>query len=657
MYRVLMYRLVVGMLCVNLWWIGGVNAASIEQQRRWFLAAEQAIRDGEYRHYQALRGKLKDYPLLPYLELADLKSRLREVNPIEIADFLRRYQDEPVADMLRRRWLDYLAREEAWSTYLAFYTEQSSITRQCRRLQALIETGQRRRAWRDVEKIWLHGESRPSACDVVFEAWRQADKLTPTLVWRRIELAMEAGQWRLARYLGKYLDQQDGVWLQHWIRLYQNPRDLRHGQAFSSPHPYREIVLSHLVRRMAALAGMEALEIWHSIASLYPFSKALRYRTERRIALALETHPDEQAYRFITGLTVKKTDQRLHIARLRAALLRQDWSQLLHDLAQWPDIEKREERWRYWYARALDGMGKTRQAQAVWRRLARERSFYGFMAADRTKLDYHLAHADTPTTWRARRSVSRLPGIRRALEWHGLQQDVKARREWRYATRDLNRVQLKAAAILAEQKGWHDQAIFTLARTEYWDDLALRFPLSHRELVYQQAFKHQLDPSFIFAIIRQESAFMRDARSHVGALGLMQLMPTTAKQVARQHLRGGLRHQKALLKAETNIALGAAYLRQLMDRFDNNPVLAAAAYNAGSRRVTEWLPDQRTSADIWIELVPFKETADYLRRVMAYRVIYDKRLGRQPLRLVQQMQSVDNPQMLLASSQTDVKNP
>lgn len=649
MHRTIAYRILIGLLFISLLAASGLQAASLQQQRIWFADAEQAIRDGDQARYRYLKKKLRHYPLLPYLELADLKSRLSQVKKVEIKRFLQRHKNTPVADMLRRSWLNHLVREDRWRDYLVFYTPQRSVTRQCHRLTALIKTGQTRKAWPEVKKIWLHGKSRPSACDPVFNAWENAGKLTTSLRWQRIELALEARQWRLAQYLGKPLSNRDTVWLKRWIRLHRNPRNLQREQDFLSKHPYREKMLGHAVRRMAALHGLEALHLWNSIKSRYPFSKAQRDRTERRIALAIERNPSRLAYDFINRLKVRETDERLHIARLRAGLLREDWPRILQHLSAWSKTGKSTERWQYWYARALDGVGKTSQAQSVWRKLAKDRSYYGFMAADRTNVNYYLAHADTPVTAKNHRTINRLPGIQRAFEWHSLKEDVKARREWHYATKSMDKKQLKAAATLAEEKGWHDRAIFTLAKTGYWDDLQLRFPLRHRELVYENAQQYRLEPNFVFAIIRQESAFMRDARSHAGAMGLMQLMPATARHVARDYLNEKAPSKSALLQAEVNIGLGTAHLRQLMDRFDNNPILVTAAYNAGSHRVKRWLPDKKMPADIWIELVPFKETHGYLRRVMAYSVIYDKRLGRKLTKLKHRMKAVDNADILLAA--------
>ena len=600
-----------------------------------FLEAEKALKKSHLRRYTELYEQLEDYPLRPYLELEYLKKKLHRAEHDEIREFLQRYKGDPVADLLRRKWLDQLAKKKSWNDLLAFYTPQTSTRRQCHHLRAMVETGSEKQAWPLVEKIWLHGKSRPKACDPVFSAWEAAGGRSKELTWKRIALAMEAGEWQLARYLGKKLGKQERTWVERWTKLYRNPK-LALELNLSSPHPYRETMLGQAVRRLASRDAIGGLELWNELEKRFDFPAALAAKTKRRVALALERKQSPSAYAFINGLQPEKDDTRLHTARFRAALLRQDWELILERLEEWPASD-RNERWQYWRARALSALGQPQEAKSLFREAADNRSYYGFLAADQVSLPYHLDHQDTPKDPAVRGRLEQMPGIIRSLELHALNRDVEARREWRYATRDLSKPELKAAAIIAQNSGWLDQAIFTLAKTGYWDDLKLRFPLKYRDLVASEAQSHTLDTAWVYAVIRQESAFMRDAHSHAGALGLMQLMPATARSVAVNQLKRKPPGKYQLLKPATNIALGSAYLGQLKEKLNQNPVLATAAYNAGPHRVARWLPKEDLPADIWVELVPFRETQRYLKRVMSYMVIYDKRLGKEPKRLKERM--------------------
>jgi soluble lytic murein transglycosylase len=260
--------------------------------------------------------------------------------------------------------------------------------------------------------------------------------------------------------------------------------------------------------------------------------------------------------------------------------------------------------------------------------LAGERDYYGFLAADRVGQVYRFGHDAVPFTETDLAAAEALPGIARARELLRVGLTIDARREWRDAIRDLDDRQLEIAAVLAGRWGWHDRAIVTVARADHFDDLDLRFPLVYQDLVLSNARATGLDPAWVYGVMRQESAFWEDARSRSGALGLMQLMPSTARETARR-LRERVDDVYDLLSPPKNIRLGVAYLRRVLDRFDGHQGLATAAYNAGPGRVRSWLPGSHPlAADIWVDTVPFNETRGYVKRVMAYTAIYEHRLER-----------------------------
>jgi len=634
--------------------IAGLSAVTVatadtrETQRTDFLAAERALERGDMREFGRLEKGLRAYPLHPYLAYEVLRKRIDKAGAGEIKRFLKTYGNTPLAWRLRNDWLDHLASQRRWKDYIAFYEPTRNVTRQCRYLQALIATGQSKQALPQVKSLWLHDKSQPSACDPVFEAWTKAGKRTTPLIWQRVDKAMAAGNWRLAEYLGRYLSNQDRVWVKRWIRLHKTPDAASEKDRYDQAHPYREAMLAHAVRRLARWDGMRALRVWQDIETRYPFDKAQIRRTENYIIRNLVRVPDDAAYAFVKQVDVGG-DERAHEARVRTALLREDWPQVAEWIEALPEKLRAEKGWQYWLARALEGNGDIDKARQLYAQVAAERGYYGFMAADRIGGDYHLKHAETPVSKELFDKLSANDAIQRARELFALQRWTDARREWRFATEGLDIAHLKAAAKIAKHNGWHDRAIFTLAKTGYWDDLELRFPLQHAELVDQNATRHGIDNAWVFAVMRQESAFMRNARSHAGAMGLMQLMPATARSVARKFLNQKAPSRHELFEPQTNIALGSAYLKQMKGKLGNSAVLATAAYNAGPHRVTRWLPKRTLPADIWIELVPFKETRGYLRRVLAYTVIYEKRMGKDPTRLEQRLHPVPPDISLMGS--------
>ena len=607
-----------------------------EAQRDRFVAAEKALKQGASGRFHKLKSELRDYPLLPYLEYQELHGRLSKARDAEVQTFLDEHTDTPLALKLRRAQLDRLAAKGAWKRYLAFYQPDSNVRRQCHYLNALLHTGEKESAFARVGPIWLHGDSRPEACDPVLDAWRKAGKLTPKLTWRRIGLAMDNGKDRLARYLRRFLPAKERKWFDRWQKLNRKPAAITLVNKLDVPSPLQQQILTHTIRRLARQDGEKARSAWHRFSKLVEFTSSQKARVEHALALAMirEGHPNLLGY--LDGIKPEADNQRLLEARIRVALSNRDWPRLLRWISELPEEMRREESWRYWRARALAEQGDEKQAKEHFKKLAQERSYYGFLAADRLDVEYSFGHQPIIVNEQRFRELTGQPGIERARELFALGRLIDARREWHASTRDLDNESLRTAAKLAHEWAWHDRTITTLARAKSWHDLELRFPLKHRANVASHAQERELDSAWVFAVIRQESAFIQDAHSRVGAMGLMQLMPRTARHVAR-NMKRRPPSRSDLLKPDTNIDLGTAYLRQVMDQLDGNHVLATAAYNAGPHRVRDWLPEQATDADLWVELVPFKETRKYLKRVLAYSVIYRERLGLEPQRLAESM--------------------
>lgn len=608
-----------------------------ESKRTLFLGAEKIAAAGKTLP-ETMVKLLRDYPLYPYLEYARLKRTLGKASNAEVASFLQQNSNTPLAALLRSRWLNVLARRQDWNSYLKFYTPQSNISRQCHYLQALIRSGEKQRAFAQVDPLWLHGKSRPKACDPVFHAWRNADLLNTELVWQRIALAMDKGQIKLARYLKKSLPAKDRPWVDTWIRIRNKPMLALTDSALNKKHPQRQEILEDAAYRQIRKNPLAAANYWKKLQKRFRFSAEEQYPVDRKLALWLTRNEDPVAAAFMSDLVPHTDDKKLQEALVKSALLHGDWAQVISRIERMPAEELQSERWRYWRARALAQTGQQERAGALYEQLANERSYYGFLAADRIGKNYRFAPGESAVMKDISDAIANNPAVTRAKELLALSRWVDARREWRFATRDLSAEEYIAAAELAQSWGWHDQAIFTLAKSGFWDDLELRFPLEHKQDVQHYASKNKLDKSWVFGVIRQESAFNASVRSHAGAVGLMQLMPATARYVSKKLLkRKNSPKHRDLITPNTNIELGTAYLAYVLSSLWDNPVLATAAYNAGPHRVKRWMPKSRLDADIWVELIPFKETKGYVRRVFTYAAIYDHRLQRKLTRLSDRM--------------------
>jgi soluble lytic murein transglycosylase len=461
-----------GILLLMLLGAATVNATTVGTmlQRKIFIKTEAAINKGKLQLARQLKSTIKSYPLYPYLEYELLKKRLASQSNQAVQNFLDDYADTPLVEYLRLRWLDQLAKKKRWQDYVDFYQPQKSIDRQCHYLNALIHTGEKSEAFKQVEPLWLYGKSRPKACDPVFAAWKKSADFHTELVWQRIELAIDKGQLKLVRYLGKQLPASDKPWLDRWIKAHKKPYSVLQDSNFKRSHKYKNKILAHAVKREIRHSVFDALDLWRQIQKRHQFHELETHLMNRKLAFWLIREEDSSAYDFVANVEPCSHDSKLQEARLRAGLLRRDWPNVLSWLSRLPADEQATERWQYWQARALQQQGDQTAANKIFEQLAESRSYYGFSAADQVKQPYHFAPVKTPVDQDINNRIKQSPTVSRIEEFMALDRMASARREWYMFTRDMNEDELMAAAMLAKTWGWHDQAIFTLARSEYWDD-------------------------------------------------------------------------------------------------------------------------------------------------------------------------------------------
>jgi len=604
----------------------------LEGQRRRFVAAEQAFRDGDQARYRQLKAGLKDYPLLPYLDHLELTKDRDLASPADLAAFIARFPDTPLTPGLRRQRLNRLAAAGDWPAFLDAYRPDDAIEQRCHYLTALWQTGRTDAAMAEVAPIWLTEDSQPEACNHLFEEWARLGNLTGDLLWQRIERAMERGNTALARDLGTRLPAPEQVWVQRWAEIRDNPRLLGEPNRLSGTHQERPRIVIDGIKRLAARDPVAASALWAGLRHDEGLAEADRCSGDVAVALAQARENAGAVLGDLDRFDACLDTSRLREQRLRAALHAGDWERLRRWIEALPAAEQADETWRYWRARALQAQGDEETATALWRDLAAERSYYGFLAADRLRSHYHFNHQPLRVDPGLAASIAEVPAAQRAKELLALGRAPPARREWHLLLEGLTAPELEAAASLAQDLGWHDQAILTLARAQSWDDLELRFPLAYSELIAAQADENRLDPAWIYALVRQESAFAPDIRSSAGAVGLTQLLPATASEMGQKRGAGRIAPLD-LIRPSLNLALGSAYLATLSRRLGEHPVLATAAYNAGPSRVAGWLPAEPLDADRWVETIPLRETREYVQRVLAYLVIYRQRLGAEPLAL------------------------
>jgi peptidoglycan lytic transglycosylase len=603
-----------------------VFAKSVEEQRKDYLAAKKALDTKQYKTFGKIANTLKDYPLYPYLRYNYILKRLWKVKDEEVIDFLNRYSDLPVANYLRTSWLKLLVKRGHWQTFLDHYLPHSNIEMQCYQLQARMKMNNDVFFLEDTRSIWLTGKSLPSQCDPAFDRLYKSDLMTNKLVWERIRLSMQNNKLNLVTYLSKRLDPDYKKLANKWIQIHHNPYKHTNKPNLDDTAITREILV-HGILRLARQDVAKAVKRLDALKDSYSFTSGEIAEVERTLAIRASKKKHKLAAQLLDQIDNYHVDDQVFHYRLRTALANEDWPLL----KKWTtghasDIDI-ELRWRYWHARALEETGEQDKAIEIYTELAKERDYYGFLSADKINAPYHMNHYPLPENKEEFARIESSPAIKRAYEFFKLGTGYSARREWYHALSRMTTYQMQMAAALVAQWGWHDRAIFTMGRAGAYDNLELRFPILFNDIFDKYAKKRNIDRSWIYGLARAESAFIEDVKSPAGALGLMQVMPKTGAMTAKRIGLKGFKTYK-LTQAETNIPIGTAYMKQMLDKFNGNMVLATAAYNAGPHRVLKWLPKQGCKEpDVWIEQIPFNETRKYVRRVLYFANIYDWRLG------------------------------
>lgn len=639
-------RVLVVMLLVGLF--GAVNAPFAqefteeeENRRRDYLAALEALKAGQASRFKTLSQRLDGYILRGYLEYESLKNRVASAPAAEIRRFLAENGQAPISDYIRKKWLRVLAKRRDWSTFIKEYQDiEDEPELQCRRLSHLLKTSEQQAVlMAEAEQLWLTGKQLPPDCDPVFSAWNKAGHMTADKVWARIRLAMEARNLRLAGELAGHLDPSGRVWVRRWQDMHRDPVRELHNISYPVETPVARMVVMHGIVRLAYRDPEEAMIQWHLLKGKHQFFGEDDNYVLRHIGILAAQDQLPQALAWLSEVSADPADETLHLWRVKTALRAGKWETAKRFIAGLTEEQQRDSRWRYWSARIHEATGNRSEARSLYQGLARDRSYYGFLSADRIDTDYSMQHVSIEATPEEIGMMLARPGIQMAQELYHMGQVTDARRQWAWTTRSMNNRELAVAAVIARQWGWHDRAILTVAKSDHQDDLELRFPILYRDMIETNASNLGIDPSWVYGVVRQESAFVVDARSAAGALGLMQLLPSTGRLTGRK-INIPIRNNRALLNIENNLRLGASYLKEVLGRNKGNQVLATASYNAGPNRVSNWLPERNMDADIWVELIPYNETRDYVKNVMSYTTVYDHRLGSRPVRLRERMMDI-----------------
>jgi soluble lytic murein transglycosylase len=596
-----------------------------EQQRKLFIKAERLAYSPNSSSFKKVMKQLEGYPLKPYVELKTLSKFPFMANKKQIESFLAKYEFSPLDRPLRKKWLAYLAKQNQPELFSHFYRDMGNASLDCKYAEILLQKDPSNvQAFELAENLWVVGKSQPNDCDALFKRWQKAGKRTPELVWKRMSLAADGGDHTLIPYLKTLMPNKQQYLADLWLKVRSSPSQVSRLSNFPSKYPEKETeILVYGLQRLVSNNRDLALRSWEKLLGKFTFSASQKKQISHRFAIFLALADHEKAEVWLEKATNFEPDAELLRWHLAHVLRQNNWQDALDVISLLPADSIDDNVFQYWKAQAYEKVGAQKLANEGLHKLAKQRHYYGFLASG--KLSEMPSLNDNPLFIPNEEidEVASMPSAQRAFEFRALGRNLSARREWYSLQSRLTQPQKVTAAVLASQQNWHDQAIFGFSKAGYLDDLSRRFPMPFDSQLQSNAKKNNIDVAWAYAIVRRESSFMPDAASHAGALGLMQVMPGTARYLAKKKIK-----KNSLFNPNRNVELGTQYMRYLMDKMDNNAILATASYNAGWRRVQQWLPEKSNMPlDLWIETIPYKETRNYVKAVLAYQQIYSQHLG------------------------------
>ena len=604
-----------------------ISTSTIANQtsfRKIFQQAEKQIWQHNTARYQTLYQQLNYYPLQPYLDQQRLIYGMKLSYAEEISQFLQKYQGSPLDWPLRKKWLKYLAKRNQQILFQNFFISTSNVELTCQYYQYQLKSGvAESRVLPKLTSLWLVGKSQPKVCDPLFSRWQKAGYRTKDVIWKRIALAADGGKHTLIPYLTKLLPEKERYLGKLWHKVRRDPAYISKMNRFPQKSAKEATIAAYGLKRLIWRDPKKALKTYSKAIKILPFTESQLQQIVLKFAIALASKDHKNSKEWLAKVDENLQSKNIVQWRMADLLRGQNWPEIKKSLIALPKKLHENNQWQYWYGRSLLATGDKVLGHEVLSKLADKRHYYGFLAASTIQQNVNLQNIPLEITNTEKMDLLKNPAAKRAFEFFHIGRFHSARREWNYWLSQLNDREKLVASRIAYEAKWFDRAIFTLSKVGYLNDVDLRFPLAFEDEITHSSSNYKINPAWAFAIARRESSFMADANSPAGAKGLMQVMPATAKQLHKRNVTN-----KFLMNANENIKLGTQYLKRLLDRHKGNQVLATAAYNAGPYRVKSWLKGLKSMpADIWIETIPYKETREYVKSVLAYQEIYQLKVG------------------------------
>ncbi|WP_070972242.1 murein transglycosylase [Vibrio sonorensis] len=605
------------------------HSADINQQRDLYEQAQEYLDKEQLSQYRALRPKIEDYPLTPYVDYRAFLAEINEKTPEQVNRFIEENEAFPFSFRVRAPYLEALAKRSDWKSFLNFQTSEPKGEKyRCHYFNAQYQTGQISSALKGAESLWLSGTSIDDACEPLFEVWEKTGGKTDSQVIERMLLVYQARNGSLLKYLNKQLKgAQEREQGEHIVSLFRAPEKVaafaKKQYVTPTNQTLSELALQKLARKNVELAK----ESYSSVVTGQKLNSTRSQALADYIAFRLINTESTELAIWRDKAIAQSSKKTLIERRVRLAIQHADWEDVRYWIGQLPQEAQQSNRWQFWLGRSEIETGLASKGNQRLQNLLGERNFYSVAAAK--EVGQSIYYPTSSLTLDRSLVTPHQVALNRIKELIALDKITAAKSEWRWLLSRVDSSTKEMLAVYAASRRWYHLTVTASIEAKMWDNLEVRFPVAHRWWFDFYGDKHDIDPITLMSLARQESGMDVEARSPVGARGIMQIMPRTAKYTAKKY-KLSYRSSNDLYEVGKNIEIGSQYLKSLLERYDNNRIFALAAYNAGPHRVKTWRArtEGKLDAYAFIEAIPFKETRGYVQNILMFETYYRDILGK-----------------------------
>ena len=618
--------------------VAPANANNYDIERSKYVKAIKYYKNKNYKKFEIIKKELINYPLYAELEYKSIH-RKKNISNTEVIRFIKKYKKSYLSEKAYINLIYRLSAKNKMDMLISNYVDIGSVDLNCLYIRAKIKKKYFSNIDAEIIPIWLSSKSQPKSCDFVFKWFYKNKKLSDELVWQRINMALNANNYYLARYLKRFLSNKNKQWAKILLKVHVNPKKNILSSNLKKDSRYRNTILSYALDKIAKKDFVSAKKYLYRIKNEYKVSdKFFNKKMLEIFIIALKSNQQNITYDKDFSLIKNNNNLAFTIALANYSIFNTDWKNLLKSIEKMPQKISQEEKWLYWKGKALYKIGDRNLSKNTLEDLSSRRSYYGFLASNILDKQISIINIPYNTNLNKLKKIKESYEIKRLYELYILGRKREARKELNFISKDIDNDTLNNMSVLFKNWGWNVGSILGYGKTKYFDDVDARFPIMH-EKYFNEYSKTNLQKSLLLGIARKESIFIQYAKSSAGALGIMQIMPKTAFWVLKR-TKSKKVSKNYLYNKKMNIFIGSYYFNYLLSK-RKSYVESIASYNAGPNSVSKWRKLNKAPEDSWIEFIPYVETRKYVKLVLEYALVYDWILNKKNTIRVSQLINID----------------